>query len=366
MARYRSFRDLDWSLLALTLVICALGVLQIYSATRGTRYQDAWWKQLIYIALGMGLMWIVSTVDYHNLLGQVPLLYAVSLVLLGVTRLWGSVIFGARRWIRVFGFNFQASEFVKLVVILVIARYLSELKRDEVEPRDFLKLGLLVGLPAFIVLRQPDLGTALTYLPFLGVGILIAGISWRYLAIFAIVLALALPAAWFLVEPRLAPYQRARLMTFLDPGRDPRGAGYHVNQSRIAVGDGGMWGRGVTHGSQTQLHFLPVPHADFIISSFAEEHGFIGVSVVIGLYFLLLMQIVQNAQSAPDRAGMYICMGAATLMLFHLLVNLGMAVGNMPVTGIPLPLMSAGGSNIISMFMLLGLVHNVRLRRSVG
>jgi len=139
-----------------------------------------------------------------------------------------------------------------------------------------------------------------------------------------------------------------------------------VIQSKIAVGDGGVWGRGVTRGTQTQLRFLPVPHTDFIFSSFAEEHGFVGVAVVLGLYFLLLMQIVQNARMAPDRAGMYVCMGVAALLLFHVLVNVGMVVGRMPVTGIPLPLMSSGGSNTFSVFMMLGLVNNVRLRRFVS
>jgi rod shape determining protein RodA len=177
-----------------------------------------------------------------------------------------------------------------------------------------------------------------------------------------VVLGLALPAAWQVLQP----YQKARLRTFLDPSRDPRGAGYQVIQSKIAVGDGGMWGRGVTQGTQTQLRFLPVPHTDFIFSAFAEEHGFVGVILVLGLYFLLLMQIVQNAQTAPDRSGMYICMGVATLLLFHLLVNVGMVVGSMPVTGIPLPLMSSGGSNMFSVFMMLGLVNNVRLRRFAG
>jgi rod shape determining protein RodA len=145
--------------------------------------------------------------------------------------------------------------------------------------------------------------------------------------------------------------------------KDPTGKGYQVIQSKIAVGAGGIWGRGVTRGSQTQLRFLPVAHTDFIISAFAEEHGFVGILVVFGLYFLLLMQIVQNAQAAPDRAGMFICMGICSLLLFHLLVNAGMAVGRMPVTGIPLPLMSYGGSSMLSVFMMLGLVNNVRLRR---
>ena len=359
MARYRSYRDLDWPLLLITLIICGLGVLQIYSATRDTHWEDAWWKQLIWIAIALGLMWAVMSIDYHTLLGQIPLLYTLSVTALIGVLLAGRLVFGSRRWIKILGVNLQVSEFVKLVIILVVARYVSELRSDEIKPRDLLKLGGLVGIPAALVIYQPDLGTGLTYLPILAVGILIAGVQWRYLAIVALVGALTLPVGWYLLKD----YQRQRLVTFLDPSGDPRGAGYQVIQSKIAVGDGGVWGRGVTRGTQTQLRFLPATHTDLIFSSFAEEHGFVGVVVVLGLYFLLLMQIVQNAQMAPDRAGMYVCMGVAALLLFHVLVNVGMVVGRMPVTGIPLPLMSSGGSNMFSVFMMLGLVNNVRLRR---
>jgi rod shape determining protein RodA len=211
-------------------------------------------------------------------------------------------------------------------------------------------------------MSQPDFGTGATYLPILAGGVLLAGLRWQYLAAAVMVGALALPVGWYFLKP----YQRDRLVMFRDPSADARGRGYQVIQSKIAVGHGGMWGRGVTQGTQTQLRFLPVPHTDFIFSSFAEEHGFVGVVVVLGLYFLLLMQVVQNAQAAPDRAGMYVCMGVATLLLFHLLVNVGMVVGYMPVTGIPLPLMSSGGSSMFSVFMMLGLVNNVRLRRFVS
>jgi rod shape determining protein RodA len=214
-----------------------------------------------------------------------------------------------------------------------------------------------------LVLKEPDLGTALTYLPILAVGALLAGLNWRYVAAIAVVLVLVLPVAglYFLKD-----YQKARLVSFLDPDRDPRGTGYQVIQSKIAVGAGGMWGKGLTKGSQTQLRFLPVPHTDFIFSAFAEERGFAGVVLVLALYFMLLMQVVKNAQTAPDRAGMYICMGIAALLLFHVLVNVGMVVGRIPVTGIPLPLMSAGGSSMLSVFLMLGLVNNVRLRRFVN
>jgi rod shape determining protein RodA len=359
MARYRSIRDLDWPLLAITLTICALGILQIYSATHDTRWRDAWWKQILWVGIALGIMWVVTSIDYHSLLGQVPILYGLSIAALLATFAFGKLVFGSRRWIRILGFNLQISEFVKLVIILVVARYLSELKTDEMSLRDLLRLGALVGIPTALVMYQPDLGTGLTYLPILAAGILLAGLRWSHFAAILLVGALALPAGWYILKD----YQKARLETFINPARDPRGSGYQVIQSKIAVGDGGMWGRGVTRGTQTQLRFLPVPHTDFIFSAFAEEHGFVGVIVVLGLYFLLLMQIVQNAQAAPDRAGMYICMGVATLLLFHLLVNVGMVVGNMPVTGIPLPLMSSGGSNMFSVFMMLGLVNNVRLRR---
>ncbi len=363
MTGYRSIRDLDWPLLLITLSICALGVLQIYSATHETIWKDAWWKQIIWIAAGVVLMWVVTNIDYHTLLGQVYLMYGLSIVTLISVFLIGTKVFGSRRWIPVGGgFRLQVSEFVKLVIILLVARFMTELKRDDLDWRDLLKIAGLVGVPMLLVMKQPDLGTALTYLPVLAGGILLAGVRWQYLAVLGVVLALTLPVAWHFLQD----YQKARLTTFIDPAKDPRGQGYQVIQSKIAVGAGGMWGKGVTRGTQTQLQFLPVPHTDFIFSAFSEEHGFVGVVVVLGLYFLLLMQIVQNAQTAPDRAGMYICMGVCTLLLFHVLVNVGMVVGRMPVTGIPLPLMSAGGSNILSVFLMLGLVNNVRLRRFVN
>ena len=213
-----------------------------------------------------------------------------------------------------------------------------------------------------LIFLEPDLGTALTYLPILGVGVFLAGLPWRYWVTIAVILAVAVPIGY----TSLKPYQKGRIVSFLDPERDPQGTGYQLIQSKIAVGAGGPWGKGVTKGSQTQLRFLPVPHTDFIFSAFSEEHGFVGVMFVLTLYFVLLMQIVQNAQMAPDRAGMYICMGVAALILFHILVNVGMVVGRMPVTGIPLPLMSYGGSSIWSTFLMLGLVNSVRVRRFVN
>ncbi|HUO31506.1 MAG TPA: rod shape-determining protein RodA [Bryobacteraceae bacterium] len=363
MKSYVSARELDWPLLMIALVICAVGVLQIYSATRNTVWQDAWWKQIIYIGGGLLLMWLTVLLDYHKMMQHVFVTYALSVAALLGVLLVGRTVFGGRRWIALpGGFHLQVSEFVKLVIILLVARFLSELKTEDLEGRDMAKLAGLVAVPMALVMKQPDLGTALTYLPILIVGMFLAGMRRKYVLAIAVVVLLVLPVGWSVLKD----YQRARLVSFLDPDRDPRGSGYQVIQSKIAVGAGWIWGKGVTKGSQTQLRFLPVPHTDFIFSAFAEEHGFVGVIVVLALYFVLIMQIVQNAQTAPDRGGMYVCMGVAALLLFHVLVNVGMVVGRMPTTGIPLPLMSAGGSSVLSNFMMLGLVNNVRLRRFVN
>jgi len=363
MTNYLRARDLDWTLLVISLVICGVGVLQIYSATRGTVWQDAWWKQIVYIGAGLLLMWAVVAIDYHSLMNRAFIMYGLSVAALLAVLLIGKQAFGSRRWIPVAGgFHLQVSEFVKLVIILLVARFLTELRTEDLEGRDMAKLAGLVAVPMALVMKQPDLGTALTYLPILIAGMFLAGMHRKYVAAIAVLVLLVIPVGWTVLKD----YQKARLVSFMNPDHDPRGTGYQLIQSKIAVGDGGMWGKGVTKGLQTQLRFLPVPHTDFIFSAFAEEHGFVGVIVVLALYFVLIMQIVQNAQTASDKAGMYVCMGVAALLLFHVLVNVGMVVGRMPVTGIPLPLMSAGGSSVLSNFMMLGLVNNVRLRRFVN
>ena len=369
---YRSLRDLDWPLLIVTLALSGLGVLQIYSATSGTKWADAWWKQIIWILTGLVMMWVTSMIDYHALLERVPYFYIAAVLLLIVTMFVGNKVFGSTRWIRLAGFTLQTSEFVKIVLILLVARYLTDAKLlgspDKLSGEKSLSwgdlglLGLLVGVPMVLVMKQPDLGTSMTYVPILVAGVLIAGLRWKYLAIIAAVIVISLPIGYHFLKP----YQKDWLASFVSPDRDPKGTGFQVIQSRIAVGHGGMWGRGAKESSQTHLGFLPVPHTDFIFSSFAEEHGFVGIVVALVLYFLLIMQVVQNAQTATDKAGLFICMGVAALLLFHVLVNVGMVVGRMPVTGIPLPLMSSGGSNTWSIFLMLGLVNGVRLRRFVN
>jgi rod shape determining protein RodA len=363
MLQTTGLKDFDWTMFFIAMIICALGVLQIFSATHDTVFQGSWWKQIIYIAAGLVLMWIAANIDYHALMTHVYPLYIASIVLLIAVLLIGKKAFGSTRWIALpGGVHLHVSEFAKIVIIILVARFLTEMRTDVLELRDLLKLAGLIVLPMALIAKEPDLGTALTYLPILGVGVFLAGLRWKYWLAIAVVMLVVVPIAF----TSLHDYQKARIVSFLDPERDPQGTGYQLIQSKIAVGAGGTWGKGVTKGSQTQLRFLPVPHTDFIFSAFAEEHGFVGIMVALILYFVLLMQIVQNAQTAPDRAGMYVCMGVGALLLFHILVNVGMVVGRMPVTGIPLPLMSYGGSSIWSTFLMLGLVNSVRVRRFVN
>src|SRR5438270_13916156 len=300
MTSYRSIRDLDWPLVAVTLFLSALGVLQIYSATYGTKWQDAWWKQIVWVASGLAMMWVVSRLDYHTLLTRVIYLYFGVVALLITTDIGGNRVFGSTRWIRVAGFTLQTSEFVKIVLILLVAKYLTDLKSETLDWKHLGRLAALVAVPMVLVMKEPDLGTSLTYVPILVCGILMAGLRWKYLLIIMGLLVITLPIGYHFLKP----YQKDRLVSFIYPDRDPKGTGFQVIQSRIAVGNGGMWGRGAKESSQTHLGFLPVPHTDFIFSSFAEEHGFVGVVIALVLYFLLIMQVVKTAQAATDKAGL--------------------------------------------------------------
>ena len=223
----------------------------------------------------------------------------------------------------------------------------------------------LVGVPMLLVLKQPDLGTALTYSPILLAGLFLGGIDWKKGAILVLAVLL-LGTVAFTSGKILKPYQKARLTSFMNPDADPKGSGYQINQSKIAVGDGGVFGRGATKGTQTQGDFLPIPYTDFIFAAFAEEHGFIGAVIVLLIYFLILMRLIQNAQTAADLSGTFLVMGVVAVLIFQIAVNVGMVIGLMPVTGIPLPLMSYGGSSVLFTFLALGMVMNVRMSRFVN
>jgi len=364
MTRYFSLRDFDLLLLAFVLLICGLGVMEIYSATLHTKFVGVHTKQVYWIMGGMVLMFVMSLIDYHVLLEKIHWFYIASIVSLVAVLVIGKKYLGARRWVQMpGGQHFQPSEWVKLVLILALAKYFADLHREEASVGDILKAGLIAGIPMLQVLKQPDLGTALTYIPVLVMALFLGGLRLKHAAIILLAGAMVVPVVW---HYGLKPYQKQRLVSFREPEADPQGSGYQVQQSLIAVGSGGLWGKGIAKGTQTQGMFLPVPQTDFIFAAWSEEHGFVGAVTLLLLYFLVLMRLVHNAQTAPDRVGSFVVMGVVAVLFFHILVNVGMVVGYMPVTGIPLPLMSYGGSSVLFMFLALGMVMNIRMRRFVN
>ncbi len=364
MRRFLSFRDFDWTLLAFVLALSIISVLEIYSATMHTKFVNFDEKQLLWLAGGFICMFVLSLIDYHILLDIAVWAYGICLVSLVAVLVVGTRVLGGRRWIRIpGGIHFQPSEWVKLILIVVLARFFTNLSGRDLTWKDIFKAMAIVAVPMLLVLKQPDLGTALTYAPVLLCGLFLGGIRFRQAAILFLAAALAIVPAWYKV---LKPYQKQRLTSFMQPDADPRGSGYQIRQSLIAVGSGGIWGQGATHGTQTQGDFLPIPYTDFIFAAFCEEHGLVGAIFVLLLYFLLLMRLVQNAQTAADLPGTFIIMGVVAVLIFQIAVNVGMVIGLMPVTGIPLPLMSYGGSSVLFTFLALGIVMNIRMSRFVN
>jgi rod shape determining protein RodA len=363
--RIFSLREFDWPLLGMVLLLCTLSVFEIYSATLHTKYVGFYNKQMLWIAGGLVAMFIFSKIDYHRLIDWAPWAYGVFMVSLVAVLLVGHKAMGGRRWLKLGPMQFQPSEWVKLVLILVVARYFANLGGRNLSWKDIFKAFVLVLIPMLLVIKQPDLGTTLTYAPILVAGLFFGGINIKQSVILATAALVFVAGAWTSGKV-LKPYQKARLTSFVNPNNDPRGAGYQLLQSEIAVGAGGVWGQGAAKGTQTQGNFLPIPHADFIFAAFCEEHGFVGAFFVLLLYFSILMRLIQNAQTAADLSGSLIIMGVVAVLTFQILVNVGMVIGFMPVTGIPLPLMSYGGSSVLFTFLALGAAMNVRMRRFVN
>jgi rod shape determining protein RodA len=366
MRRFLSFRDFDWTLLGFVLLLSVVSVLEIYSATLHTKFVGFYRQQILWTLGGLGAMFAFSLIDYHRILDFIHWIYGFCLVSLIAVLAVGTKVLGARRWIKLpGGIHFQPSEWVKLILIFAVTRYFVGLIGRRLSWPDIFKGMALVGVPMLLVLKQPDLGTALTYSPILLAGLFLGGIDWKKASILVLA-GLLLVGAAFTTTKILKPYQKARLTSFLNPDADPKGKGYQIRQSLIAVGDGGVFGRGATKGTQTQGDFLPIPYTDFIFAAFAEEHGFIGCVLILLIYFLVLMRLIQNAQTASDLPGTFLVMGVVAVLIFQITVNVGMVLGLMPVTGIPLPLMSYGGSSVLFTFLALGMVMNVRMSRFVN
>lgn len=366
----RSLRDFDWLIALLAVSIVGFGVWQIYNAQPTETY---WQKQIIGLGIALVALLFVAFTDYRRIVDAAPVIYGIGLVLLILVLIpgIGMKINGQRCWIKVplIG-QFQPSEFVKIPVVLMLAKYFGDRRIGPLTMREFLIAVGILAAPIALIMLEPDAGQAITYFPLLAVILFLSGIKVRWVILSIIAVMIFAPVAfWVGVKTgKIKDYQVQRINVILDPeNADPRGYGYHTFQSIITVGKGGLTGiKGDTESSQSALKFLPEPHTDFIFAVTAENTGFVGCISLLLAYALLLSRLIAGARDAPDRAGMLVIMAFAGGMIFQIFMNIGMALGFLPVIGVPLPMMSAGLSAVLSTFIAIGFVLSVRMRRFVN
>jgi rod shape determining protein RodA len=351
--------EIDWVLVGLVLALSAMGVVFIHSSSHFLPSNYAL-RQIIWIAVGLVALFLVGSIDYKFLLAAAIPLYVATTAVLAGTLLFTRLVAGTKSWITFGIFQVQPSELAKLVMILVYARLFAEYRSRYLTSRFTFVVLALAALPLVLIVLQPDLGTAITFFSIVAGAFILSGLKKKAILAFLVLSVLLSAGGWNFV---LKDYQKRRLTTLLDPGRDPRGSGYQIIQSRIAIGSGGLAGKGYMNGSQSQLRYLPARHTDFLLSVVGEEFGFVGIFAVLGLYFLLLTRIFQSVGKSRDRAGVYIVFLAGILIAFQFFVNVLMIIGLFPVTGTPLPFLSYGGSSLLTNFLACGLVLNVRMRR---
>lgn len=356
----RLLENLDWSLLALTLFLCGVGLVTLFSAVTGTPQAGLYLKQWVWYGAGLATVIFICLWDYKDFERWAYPFYTVCMGLLVAVLFVGKLVGGSRRWLALGPFTLQPSELAKIAVILVLARFFA--RRIKLEGFQLRELGvplLLTALPFGLIVQQPDLGTGLVLLLIAGSMTLFVKIQRRSLVILTLLGAAAGTCGFFFLKD----YQRQRILTFLDPDRDPLGAGYHIIQSKIAIGSGMIQGKGLFQGTQNTLAFLPEQHTDFIFSVLAEEWGFIGAFVVCLAFLFLLVRGLGIAFACRDHFGTILSVGATAMIFWQALINLGMVMGLMPVVGMPLPLVSYGGSSILTIMVCLGLLANVSMRR---
>ncbi len=363
------FRDrvkpnLDLNFLGTALVLAIIGIVLVYSATYYSNPDLGFVKrQILWTVIGIALMIVFIVVDYHVLFDIAPILYAIGIILLIYLLIFGQLTANVRSWIRFGGFQFQPSEFMKIFTALMLARYFDSNDRAYLDLRSFAIAMGIVALPVGLIIVQPDFGTAAAFFPLVAVAMFFGGLRARVWIAMILIVAIALPLGYYFF---LKPYQRERIVTFLNPERDPLGKGYQVTQAKIAIGSGGIHGKGFRHGTQAKLEFLPARHTDFIFAVLGEEWGFIGVIIVLGLYLYLIVQALLFAKHARDRGGTFLIICLIAFVIFHVLINVSMQIGVLPTTGIPLPLLSYGGSSSMMFFIAVGLILNVDMRRFVN
>jgi rod shape determining protein RodA len=359
--RGKRWRAFDTQLALYMVLLIAFGVVMGYSAgfaeTGAASGFSQSVKTLIWTSIGLIIFFMAASVDYHWLQTLTVPIYVVVLGLLTLTMLIGTSLFGAQMSITVAGLDFQFSEVSKVLMIVVLASFLSSRRERIGKLSTLVGAGLLMAIPTFLVFQQPDLGTALVFVAILIGMLFMSGASIGWMGVLAGISVGAAP----LVVQSLAEYQRARLFCFLDPSADPQGACYQLIQALNAVGSGGVFGQGLTAGRQNQLGFLPVQSTDFIFTVVAEELGFVGGIVLLGIFALLIWRILAIGWGARDALGMMVATGLASMLLFQIMVNIGMVIGIMPVTGIPLPFVTYGGSSMISLLFGMGILQSIRM-----
>ena len=358
----RLFIHFDWTLLGIVLLIATIGILNLYSATAKIEMAGTplYLKQIFWLLIGLAVMVTIAFIEYRFYSDFAYIAYSIALFLLIVVLGYGIITSGAQRWVKIGSLSFQPSEFVKISLILALAKFFHRPPHQRGYSLKQLSLPfLLLLLPMGLILKQPDLGTAIVLLLVFFSILIFVKIRWS--SLLAIVLAggAAVPLLWsFLKE-----YQKKRIITFFNPDLDPLGAGYHLIQSKIAVGSGGIIGKGFMKGTQSKLGFLPEQQTDFIFSALGEEWGLFGSLFIVGLYCVLILWGLRIAVQAKDRFGAILAFGVVAMLFWHVFINIGMVLGMMPVVGIPLPLLSYGGSFIISTLIGVGLLLNVSMRR---
>ncbi|THB62695.1 MAG: rod shape-determining protein RodA [Desulfovibrio sp.] len=362
----RLLAHVNWPLLGLTLILFGVGVLNLYSAS-GFRLEEGfalnpyYRKQMIWGLLGLGVMILFMVFNYRHIKIMAWPLFVLTIGLLIAVPFWGKTIGGAQRWLSLGFFNLQPSEVAKISVLFLAARILSG-KPEKMGMWELIGILVVGFIPAGLIILQPDLGSGMNLLLLLGGIILYRGLKPNVWKVLIVVVPVVM---WLFYSYGLKEYQQQRIKTFLNPGEFSQGAGYQIMQSKIAIGSGGLWGKGFLAGTQSQLRFLPERHTDFAVAVFGEEWGFVGSITLLSLFCLFLYSVFATARDAKDRFGSFLAAGVFFYFFWQILINMGMVLGLMPVVGIPLPFLSYGGSNAVVNFCLIGLVLNVSMRRYV-
>jgi rod shape determining protein RodA len=355
--------NFDWALFLTASALAVIGVVNLYSATSVSRaaLSDIYIQQVYWLVLGGILGAVVAVIDYRHYERLGYLLYGVGIVLLLLVFILGKDIRGSSRWISIGSFSFQPSEFMKLFMIIALAKYLhDDPKTEDRSLKDLVIPAILAAIPMVLVLKQPDLGTALITGLIFATICLLTRIRWQSLVALTVSLGIAAPLVWTYV---LKDYQKQRILVFLNPDENILGSGWHAHHARVAIGAGGFTGQGFMRGTQNQFLFLPDQHSDFPFAVFAEDWGFLGCFLLVSVYAFLVLWAVRIAATAKDRFGAVLALGVGALLFWHAIFNLGMVIGLLPVVGVTLPLFSAGGSSVLTVMLGIGFLMNVSMRR---